>query len=84
MHKPDALYLIEAFQTRSAALDSLRGCEIRDERIYVIAENPQGNLDKDLIMIFEEAGGASSKSPTAARCPPLTSQTRIAADAATR
>jgi hypothetical protein len=58
VRKPDALYLIEAFGTRSAALAFLRGCEVRDERIYVIAENPQGNLGKDLIMIFEEADGA--------------------------
>lgn len=56
--RPDALYLIEKFPTRSAALDFLRGCEVRDERVYVIAENPQGNLGKDLIMIFEEADGA--------------------------
>jgi hypothetical protein len=57
VRKPNALYLIEEFPTRSTALDFLRGCEVRDERVYVIAENPQGNLGRDLIMIFEEADG---------------------------
>lgn len=56
--KPDAVYLIEAFDSRAAALEFLRGCEVRDERVYVIAESPQGNLGKDLIMIFEEEDGA--------------------------
>jgi hypothetical protein len=36
-------------------LEFLRGCVVRDERVYAIAENPQGNLGKDLVMIFEEA-----------------------------
>jgi hypothetical protein len=56
--KSDALYLIEAFDSRPAALEFLRGCEVRDERVYVIAESPQGNLGKDLIMIFKEEDGA--------------------------
>ncbi|WP_131786759.1 hypothetical protein [Protofrankia symbiont of Coriaria ruscifolia] len=55
--RPNALYLIEEFASRRAALEFLRGCEVRDERIYVIAETPAGNLGKDLIMIFEEADG---------------------------
>jgi hypothetical protein len=58
VRRPDALYLIEDFPDRAAALEFLRGCEVRDERVYVIAENPQGNLGKDLVMIFEEADGA--------------------------
>ncbi|GIJ46078.1 hypothetical protein Val02_29640 [Virgisporangium aliadipatigenens] len=58
VRRPDALFLIEEFASRAAALDFLRRCEIREERIYVIAENPEGNLGRDLIMIFEEADGA--------------------------
>jgi hypothetical protein len=58
VRKPDALFLIEEFGTRAAALDFLRRCEIRDERIYVIAENPEENLGRDLIMIFAEADGS--------------------------
>lgn len=55
---PEGRYLIESFESRSDALEFLRGCEVRDERVYVIAETPQGNLGKDLIMIFEERDGA--------------------------
>ncbi|THV41221.1 hypothetical protein [Glycomyces buryatensis] len=55
---PNGLYLMEAFGGRAAALEFLRGCEVRDERVYVIAENPESNLGKDLVMIFEEFDGA--------------------------
>ncbi|GAB3645497.1 hypothetical protein [Glycomyces tarimensis] len=58
VRRPDSLYLIEEFENRAEALAFLRGCEVRDERVYVIAENPQGNLGKDLVMVFEEADGA--------------------------
>lgn len=58
VRRPDALYLITELPSRSAALEFLRGCEVRRERIYVIAENPDANLGKDLIMIFVESTGA--------------------------
>lgn len=58
VHKPNALFLIEKFPTRAAALDFLRNCEVRDKGVYVIAENPEQNLGRDLIMIFEETDGS--------------------------
>lgn len=56
-HRADFFYMVADFPDRASALRFLRGCEVRRERAYVIAENPQGNLGKDLIMIFEEARG---------------------------
>ncbi|RSN64071.1 hypothetical protein DMH08_18435 [Actinomadura sp. WAC 06369] len=58
VNQPSGRYLIESFGSRAEALDFLRGCEVRDEKVYVIAETPEGNLGKDLIMIFEEDDGA--------------------------
>ncbi|MFI5953058.1 hypothetical protein [Cryptosporangium sp. NPDC051539] len=52
------LYLVEDFDSRAAALEFLRGCEVRDERVYVIAQSPEGNLGLDLVMIFEEVDGS--------------------------
>jgi hypothetical protein len=57
VNKPDAQYLVDQFPDRTAALAFLRGCEVQDERVYVIAENPQGHLGRDLVMIFEESTG---------------------------
>lgn len=56
--RADAFYFVWEFPDRAASLAFLRDCEVRQERVYVIAENPEGNLGKDLIMIFEEADGS--------------------------
>ncbi|MDA1358987.1 hypothetical protein O1R50_05100 [Glycomyces luteolus] len=58
LHKAGGYYLIVDFPDRATALRYLRGCEVRRELVYVIAENPEGNLGKDLIMIFEETDGS--------------------------
>lgn len=39
---------------RLLALDFLRKIPIRTERLYLICETPQGNIGKDMIMIFDE------------------------------
>lgn len=51
-------YVVESFASRSSALEVLRGCDVRDERVYLIAETPEGNIGRDLVWIFEEQDGS--------------------------
>ncbi|TQL69323.1 hypothetical protein FB381_3228 [Nocardioides albertanoniae] len=51
-------YVVEKFPSRSSALDVLRGCDVRDERVYLIGETPEGNIGRDLVWIFEEQNGS--------------------------
>lgn len=47
-------YEVHTGTNRDIALAFLREKEIKEERRYVIVETPEGNLGKDLVMIFEE------------------------------
>lgn len=60
VHRQDgSLYLVDHFPNRAAALDHLRGVEVRQERVYVIAETSlDGSYGRDLVMIFDEADGS--------------------------
>jgi hypothetical protein len=60
-------YVVYTAANRSTALEFLRQTEVKTEREYVIVETPEGNIGKDLIMIFEE--GSSAKIEFGVRTP---------------
>jgi hypothetical protein len=47
-------YLVYQASSRARALEFLRSAEVREERKYVVVETREGNLGKDLVMIFDE------------------------------
>jgi hypothetical protein len=47
-------YEVYSASSRSEALSFLRGKEVKEERLYVIVETPEGNFGRDLIWIFDE------------------------------
>jgi hypothetical protein len=47
-------YLVYTASSRNRALEFLRAKEVKEEREYLIVETPEGNLGKDLIIIFDE------------------------------
>jgi len=47
-------YDVYTAPSRIKALEFLRATDVMKERTYVIVETPDGNLGKDLIMIFDE------------------------------
>lgn len=50
-------YEVHTAPSRSDALAFLREQEVREEGHYVIVETPEGNVGRDLIMIFDEGSG---------------------------
>jgi hypothetical protein len=52
-------YEVYTASSRAKAMVFLRETEVKEERTYLIVETPEGNLGKDLIMIFNE--GTSAK-----------------------
>jgi len=50
-------YEVYTGPSRTVALEFLRQTPVKIERHYIICETPQGNIGKDMIMIFDEASG---------------------------
>ena len=48
-------YEVYLAKSKADAIDFLRAQEVREERRYIVVETPEGNIGKDLIMIFNEA-----------------------------
>mgnify|MGYP003603641985 CR=1 FL=1 len=48
-------YEVYRAKSKADAMAFLRSQEVREERRYIVVETPEGNLGKDLIMIFNEA-----------------------------
>lgn len=57
------VYEVSWVRTEAAALDYLRGRDVRRERYYVIVETPVRNFGRDMIMIFDEADGTPIEIP---------------------
>jgi hypothetical protein len=58
-----AVYEVHRAANEAAALEYLRGRDVRDQKYYVIVETPGRNLGRDLIMIFDEADGSMLEVP---------------------
>lgn len=48
-------YEVYRAKSKADAMAFLRAQEVREERRYIVVETPEGNIGKDLIMIFNEA-----------------------------
>ena len=48
-------YEVYRAKSKADAMTFLRAQEVREERRYIVVETPEGNIGKDLIMIFNEA-----------------------------
>lgn len=55
--KVSGIYEVRRAGTRSAAMTYLRARQVREEEYYVIVETPEGNIGRNLIVIFEERSG---------------------------
>lgn len=47
-------YKVYTALSKKDAIDFLRELEVKEERLYIIVETPEGNYGKDFIMIFNE------------------------------
>lgn len=52
------IYEVHRSGSRAEALALLRGREVREERLYIIVETPEGNVGRDMIMLFDERDGS--------------------------
>lgn len=48
-------YIVYKTSGKARAMEFLRAITVNEEQKYIIAETPQGNFGKDMIMIFNEA-----------------------------